>query len=117
VLLAQAMESIALGMSCLGAIMLPDPRWLVVFPTTTTCLLCHLHGMGSTQLHYLVASHRESPLHVALSGKPFHPPSFPHGPQGHMTVPGLQLPLLRKSTLGTSATPAHLHWCSQLRGT
>jgi hypothetical protein len=44
VLLAQAMESIALGMSSLGSMVLPDTCWLVVFPTATTCLLGHLHG-------------------------------------------------------------------------
>jgi hypothetical protein len=44
VLLAQVMESIAPGTSSLGAMALPDSRWLVVFPTTTTCLLGHLHG-------------------------------------------------------------------------
>jgi hypothetical protein len=44
VLLAQAMESITLGSSSLGAMALPDTHWLVVFPTATTCLLGHLNG-------------------------------------------------------------------------
>jgi hypothetical protein len=44
VLLAQAMESIAQGVSSLGTMVLPDTLWLVVFPTATTCLRGHLHG-------------------------------------------------------------------------